>query len=877
MGLLDEIARFLDRSESPTDKPRQSPTPSPRAPELQPDEFPLPVDHPLAREHELLSALMRAVLAGEDYGAVEALSESGPGRAIASLAGAARVRMIEAAVERAAFAIEAHIGAPNSMLVVTRPPLDPRYPRIRQVAWEVAEALLRDPGASEAPADLAGAIDAVRGLRPAWVLRLPFGALVARAERFGAGDALPPVLRQALERLNAHMARIGRPNVAEGKIITRLRALVAPGPTAVFDRGEAWVDALVAETQALPDEPRRAWVAMQAHLLTAEAAKPTAKWLKEAARRRDDVGAEDFSRRARAWIEAARADAKDGVGARSGNFLRGLVWCVAEWEGARPEARADVLIGDLALAMSRKLWMVGARSAKVLHACITTLGRMPGTGPLAQLTRLRARVKAAPAQALIAEALAEGARRHGMSEADLVEVVTPTFGMDEVGVLRETLGDWTAEVRITGTDSVETRWLGAGGKAQKSPPAELKQGHAEALKELKETTRELANMLPAQRDRVERLMLDERVLPYAPWRERYLDHPLVGPLARRLIWHFADAGGRRAALGAWAGDALVDVEDRPLAWMGDDTLVRLWHPIGFPVDEVRAWRAWVERHELVQPFKQAHREVYVVTDAELATATYSNRFAAHIVRQFQLAALCKARGWHYTLQGAFDGGSSPYLPLPSRGLSAAFSVDPCLGAAAAMSETGIALYVSTDRVSFGNAQGNSEPTPLREVPAVVFSEVMRDVDLFVGVASIGADPAWVDRGVQPQWNEYWHQHAFGALGVTAETRREVLERLLPRLKIARRCHIDGKFLVVRGDVRTYKIHLGSGNILMEPNDRYLCIVPDRSGAGGTKAAGALYLPFEGDSTLSVILSKALLLAADAKIADPTILRQIGAT
>jgi hypothetical protein len=34
------------------------------------------------------------------------------------------------------------------------------------------------------------------------------------------------------------------------------------------------------------------------------------------------------------------------------------------------------------------------------------------------------------------------------------------------------------------------------------------------------------------------------------------------------------------------------------------------------------------------------------------------------------------------------------------------------------------------------------------------------------------------------------------------------------------------------------------------------------------------LPFEGDNVLSIILSKAFLLAADDKITDPTILRQI---
>jgi hypothetical protein len=76
-------------------------------------------------------------------------------------------------------------------------------------------------------------------------------------------------------------------------------------------------------------------------------------------------------------------------------------------------------------------------------------------------------------------------------------------------------------------------------------------------------------------------------------------------------------------------------------------------------------------------------------------------------------------------------------------------------------------------------------------------------------------------------------------------------------------------LVVRGDLRTYKIHLGSGNILMEPNDQYLCIVPNQS-----KPTGQVFLPFEGDSMMAIVLSKALLLAQDTKIKDPSILGQI---
>jgi hypothetical protein len=184
----------------------------------------------------------------------------------------------------------------------------------------------------------------------------------------------------------------------------------------------------------------------------------------------------------------------------------------------------------------------------------------------------------------------------------------------------------------------------------------------------------------------------------------------------------------------------------------------------------------------------------------------------------------------------------------------------------AQSTSGINVHVGTDQVRFSRGGG---PIPLREVPALVFSEVMRDVDLFVGVCSVGNDPTWRDRGAGHQ--EYWRQYAFGDLAQSAVTRRVVLERLIPKLKIADRCQLNERFLVVRGDLRTYKTHLGSANILMEPNDQYLCIVP---GARSGGRAESPRLPYDGDTTLSIILSKALLLAADTKIKDTSIVRQI---
>ncbi|MFE4973331.1 hypothetical protein ACFRAR_14595 [Kitasatospora sp. NPDC056651] len=163
-----------------------------------------------------------------------------------------------------------------------------------------------------------------------------------------------------------------------------------------------------------------------------------------------------------------------------------------------------------------------------------------------------------------------------------------------------------------------------------------------------------------------------------------------------------------------------------------------------------------------------------------------------------------------------------------------------------------------------------EPLPIADVPPLVLSEVLRDVDLFVGVASVGNDPTWQDGGPEGRHREYWTSYGFGELSQNAQTRRALLERLVPRLAIADRCTIEGRFLHVAGSRRTYRIHLGSGNILMTPNDQYLCIVPKADPA----APQVGYLPFEGDRMTAVILSKAVLLADDSRITDPTILSQL---
>ncbi|MEU9382182.1 DUF4132 domain-containing protein [Streptomyces sp. NPDC048279] len=418
------------------------------------------------------------------------------------------------------------------------------------------------------------------------------------------------------------------------------------------------------------------------------------------------------------------------------------------------------------------------------------------------------------------------------------------------GVLRRTAGDYEAVVTVT--DTATLTWE-KDGRPLRTVPAPVRRDHAALVKELRELVKRVNAQLITLVRALEGGFTVDAVHPYGWWRTELAGHPLARTLVRRLIWEIEVTPGEwRAVLPETAGL----LPDAP-----DDVSVRLWHPIRSEPDTVRAWRDLLIEQRIRQPFKQAFREIYLLTPAEEQTRVYSNRFAAHLVHYRKMFALFRARGWKSDLLGPWDGGDGDEA---ERTLAAGEWRVRFFHTWADWA--GDDELASTDQVRFDRrVQGAWREAPLADVPPLVFSEVMRDVDLFVGVTSIAADPAWTDGG---PGRTYWQRAGFAELTESAQARRDVLDRILPRLKIADRCTLDGRFLLVRGDLRAYKIHLGSANILMEPNDSYLCIVPARR-----PGDGKVFLPFE-DERLSLILSKAFLLAADTEITDESILMQI---
>ncbi len=684
-----------------------------------------------------------------------------------------------------------------------------------------------------------------------WPWGGPAGSILGHVERLGPGD----------ETLKALAALKAAPYVAEDSYEARKtreridKLLAGPQPVEPFQPCGAWSRELLESASGVERTLLERLLTLGAEM---SGAAPSRKWREQAAAIVAEVDSRRFREIALAALERGPNPGEQApVTPEEGDLQKGLIWALVACSD-REVCAALARFAELGL---KKIPQLGPVAQKSANACIKTLAAMPGTDAVAQLSRLAIRVKYATTRRILEQAIDEAAKRNGWTREQLAEVTVPDYDLSSEGVFEQQLGEYVAEFDIRSTTP---RFADREGKRIKSLPQEVRREHAGELKALRARAKEVEEMLGVQRVRLERLLSSERRIPLAHWRKWYVEHPLLHDLARRLIWEFSFDGATRSG---------IRRDGRLLEWNGgelsvpEDATVRLWHPLSSEAQTVLSWRCWLEDNGVQQPFKQAHREVYVLTDAERATGRHSNRFAAHILRQHQFAALCRQRNWRFRLMGAWDSHNTPYLDLPDAGMQAQLFVD--FAAEDEVTAHYVYQYIATDQVRFVETESQA-PILLESIPPLVFSEVMRDVDLFIGVSSVGNDPNWAP-GRHAEVDSYWESYSFGNLSATAESRKDLLERLLPRLSIADQSRLDEKFLVVEGKRATYKIHLGSGNILMEPGSRYLCVVP---GPAVSKNPRGVMLPFDEDRLLSVILSKAFLLAADTKIKDASILAQL---
>ena len=367
-----------------------------------------------------------------------------------------------------------------------------------------------------------------------------------------------------------------------------------------------------------------------------------------------------------------------------------------------------------------------------------------------------------------------------------------------------------------------------GDKTLKAIPDKYKKN--EEVEALKEGKTYLTKQYSRTRLSLEQAMLSQTLFTAAEL-SKILEHPVVKAMLSKLVLFNPET----QASGFWQDGKLLSAEGTLTPLKADDKLL-IAHPSHlFYAVQWDLYQKYLFDKELKQPFKQVFRELYIPTKDELETSNRSERYQGHQVQPQKTVALLRGRGWTVNYE---EGLQRVYHKEGFRAT---------IYAAADWYTPSDVEAPTLEYVVFYSLKDGKE-VPMKEIDPVIFSEVMRDVDLVVSVAHVG--------GVDPEASHSTMQM------------RAALARESARLFKLTNVEVKERHILIKGKLGEYSIHLGSG--MVSQGGLQLSILAVQS-----QHRGRVFLPFVDDDPKSAeIISKMRLFAEDDKIKDPTILSQI---
>jgi hypothetical protein len=547
------------------------------------------------------------------------------------------------------------------------------------------------------------------------------------------------------------------------------------------------------------------------------------------------------------------------------DLVRGLVWAAGvldeEWMAATLQRVAERC---LRLSYGRSLRETAVKGEKVPFACFFSLGRSDSDAAPLALARIARSTSNRTVLKRLYGHLEEAAFRRGVSTDTLLEYGSPDHGLDATGRLELSLGAFRARIELDD---------GAGATLTWDEDGDADPGPAE-LAEATQVVSEIRDTVTSERERLEGLLVQNREWHVDDFRACYVLHPVTGWMSRRLAWSF-ETGKGDTFLGFPDADGSTVHTPSGARGLSDVSIVRLPHPVELSSEQIRQLRRVVTESGLVQPFRQLWREMYRPDTVELEAELYSDRYAGHILRFKQFYALVRQRAWRGGfLSGAWDGGQSAEVQrdFPSAGLGVTWSVAQIDDLT---TEVDIDLC-ATDRVVFHpSGETNPAPVAISDVPTVVFSEAMRDMDLFVSVATVANDPVWIEKfSGERRLADYWEQAAHGGMDALIANRREMLTLLYGSTSPGDQFELLDRALIVRGSLATYRIDLATGNVLLESTGKWLSFDTPRPKDDEDRRL-ARWLPiFDDDEILLRIMVRSGILAEDERLAGRKLLKQI---
>ena len=353
-----------------------------------------------------------------------------------------------------------------------------------------------------------------------------------------------------------------------------------------------------------------------------------------------------------------------------------------------------------------------------------------------------------------------------------------------------------------------------GDKTLKSIPDKYKKNkEVEALKDSKTY---LTKQYSRTRLSLEQAMLSQTLFTAAEL-GKILEHPVVKAMLSKLVLFNPET----QASGFWQDGKLLSAEGTLTPLKATDKLL-IAHPSHlFYAVQWDLYQKYLFDKEIKQPFKQVFRELYVPTKDELETSNRSERYQGHQVQPQKTVALLRGRGWTVNYE---EGLQKVYHKEGFRAT---------IYAAADWYTPSDVEAPTLEYVVFYNLKDGKE-VPMKEINSVIFSEVMRDVDLVVSVAHVG--------GVDPEASHSTMQM------------RGALARESARLFKLTNVEVKERYILVKNEHGDYSLHLGSG--MISRGGLQINVVAVQS-----QHRGRVFLPFvDDDPKTAEIISKMKLLS-----------------
>jgi hypothetical protein len=530
---------------------------------------------------------------------------------------------------------------------------------------------------------------------------------------------LTDTLRMCLELLDTSEKK--NITMAADKVNIQIDILLHGGPTLLISRRDPLGIMIIDFLSNIKSERQRQyWTIFIEHCLNAgENAVPTRRWWNKVKEITAKINADHFIMKLQDWISFAQgylmathkepqpeyADYQiDFLSAINHNMLKAFIWCTAIPDN---KVLLDMLESYIPWAY-RKCGIAGPLSAKTGTACLYAFTFLPFREAIQRISKFRKIVKHPGTLKSIDKILGKLATEHDIAPYEMEEFIIPDYGLEADGSLRMALGDLTGIYTLQNSGKSVVSWERDGRKLK------IMRTHTPATKAFKQLAKEIDNTLLTSIARIERSFLRLRPWTFQHWKTYYLEHPLIRTLTTRLIWNFHSNGTHVAA--CCLEGQLVDAKGKVMK-IAEDAQVTLWHPMMEPAKNVKAWRGFLEGHHISQPFEQVHRQTYTPTADELEDGFYSTRFASHVLNEQRFKTVITQRGWTLNRTAGRGWSYVPHTTLED------WNIRVNLFADRKEEDT-----VITDVLNFYK---EGAPLLLKKVPAVIFSEIIRDVNLFI--------------------------------------------------------------------------------------------------------------------------------------------------